>query len=78
MWKQLNENIDFKFIIFSCTSKKKSDTYKKVENCKVICYDFKIDEDSRIKGIQPQKVDCIENIFEEIYSSIQKHRPNKK
>lgn len=70
MWIKLDKNINFIYIIFSANSKLKTNTYKKVEACRVICYDFRTDKDSQIKGITPQIVDSIENIFEEIYETI--------
>ena len=41
-----------------------------MDNCRIICTDFKTDPDSKIKGIEPQLVDPIENIFDEIYKKI--------
>lgn len=70
IWTKLDKNINFLYIIFSASSKIKTNTYKKVGGCRVVCYDFKTDKDSQIKGITPQIVDSIETIFEEIYETI--------
>lgn len=76
MWKRLDEDIRYLFVMFSCSSKQKSQTYKKVKDCRIICYDFKTDKSSKIKGITPQVVDPIEGIFEEIYDIINDFRAN--
>lgn len=76
MWKKLNENINFLYLIFSCSSERKANTYKKVENCRVVCYDFKTDNDSQVKGIEPKIVDPIECVLDEIYNIIIIHFNN--
>ena len=70
LWKKLNEDIKLLYVIFHATSKNKTQTYKKVENCRVICYDFRTDKKSQEKNITPTIVDSIESIFEEIYNTI--------
>ncbi|MGB9940253.1 hypothetical protein [Methanosarcina sp.] len=80
MWKRLNENIKFLFVILRSSSKNKANTYKKVEGCRVICWDLKTDKDSKIKGIEPQIDTSIEDIFEEVYQTIkyfEKSQPYK-
>lgn len=69
-WKKLDEDIVFLYVIFSCSSKNKAKTYKKVDNCRIVCYDFKTDKDSQIKGIEPKIIDSIELILDEIYTII--------
>ena len=66
MYKRLSSNLQFFFIIMN-TSQQKAETYKKASpNCRIICYDFKLDKESRIKQIQPKIIDSIESIFEDI------------
>ncbi|AKB64922.1 hypothetical protein [Methanosarcina mazei] len=77
MWKQLNENLKFLYVIFRSNSENKIDVYKKAEGCRIICYDLKTDKDSRIKGIKPQIVNSIEDIFEEVYQAISDFEINK-
>lgn len=72
IWEKLNNDIKFLFVIFSASSENKTRTYKKVENCRVVCYDFKTDQNSGIKEIPVTIVDSIESIFEEIYKIIVK------
>ena len=66
----MNNDIKFLFVIFSASSENKTRTYKKIENCRVVCYDFKTDQNSGIKEIPVTIVDSIESIFEEIYKII--------
>lgn len=70
MWKQLNENIKFLFVILRSNSENKSNTYRKVNGCRVICYDLKTDKDSKTKGIKPKIVTPIEDVFDEVYQAI--------
>lgn len=70
LWKKLNNDIKFLYVIFHVTSKNKTRTYKNEENCRVICYDFRTDKKSHEKNITPTIVDSIETIFEEIYDTI--------
>ena len=70
LWKKLNNDIKFLYVIFHATSENKTRTYKKEENCRVICYDFRTDKKSQEKNITPTIVDSIETIFEEIYNTI--------
>ena len=66
MYKRLSPNLQFFFVIMN-TSRQKAKTYKKASpNCRIICYDFKLDKDSIIKQIQPKIIDPIEIIFEDI------------
>jgi hypothetical protein len=71
MWKRLNENIKFLFVILRSSSGNKANIYKKAEGCRVICYDLKTDKDNVIKKIDPKIDTPIEDIFEEIYQTIQ-------
>ena len=72
IYKRLSPNLQFFFIIMN-TSQQKAKTYKKVSpNCRIICYDFKLDKESRIKRIQPKIIDPIESIFEDIKNIIKK------
>lgn len=70
MYKRLSPNLQFFFVIMHA-SQQKAKTYKKVSpNCRIICYDFKLDKESRIKQIQPKIIDSIESIFEDIKNII--------
>ncbi|MEN6290442.1 MAG: hypothetical protein ABFD07_00295 [Methanobacterium sp.] len=77
MWKRLNENIKFLYVILRSNSENKAKTYKKAEGCRVICCDLKTDKDSEIKEIKPQIDTLIEAIFEEIYQAIQNFETNR-
>lgn len=77
MWKRLNENITFLYVILRSNSKNKTNTYKKAKGCRVICWDLKIDEESKIKRIVPKIDTSIESVFEEIYQSICNFDRNK-
>jgi len=66
MYKQLSSDLEYYFIIFTA-SQQKAKTYKQASsNCKVLCFDFKPDKDSQIKGIQPKIIDPLEELFEEV------------
>jgi len=77
MWKQLNENLKFLYVILRSNSENKIEVYKKAEGCRVICYDLRTDKDSRIKEIKPRIVKSIEDIFEEVYQAISDSKINK-
>lgn len=77
VWKRLNENLKFLYVILRSNSENKCDVYKKAEGCRVICYDLRTDKDSRIKEIKPQIVKSIEDIFEEVYQTINDFEINK-
>lgn len=77
MWKRLNGNIKFLYVILRSSSKNKTNTYQKVDGCRVICYDLKTDKDNRNKRIKPTIVTPIEEIFEEVYHAILDFRLNQ-
>lgn len=77
MWKRLNGNIKFLYVILRSSSENKTNTYQKVDGCRVICYDLKTDKDSRNKRIKPTIVTPLEEIFEEVYHAILDFRLNQ-
>lgn len=65
MFNKISPDLDYYYVIFNA-SKLKSKTYKNtVDNCKVLCYDFKTDNDSMEKMIQPKIVDPVEDVFDD-------------
>ena len=70
LYQRLSRDLKYYFIIFSA-SKLKSNTYKNtVDNCRVICINFKTDKESQIKRIQPNIIDPVESILEEIKENL--------
>lgn len=70
MYKRISPKLEYFFIIFNA-SQQKAKTYKKISpNCRVLCYDFKVDQDSLIKQIQPKIIDPLEELFEDIKSVV--------
>lgn len=78
MFQRLSPNLEYFLIIF-CANKLKSQTYKRtVHNCRVICYDFKVDQETLEKQIQPKIIDPVEEIFEELKETIKGQMGNVK
>jgi len=76
MYKRISPKLEYFFIIFNA-SQQKAKTYKKISpNCRVLCYDFKVDRDSLIKQIQPKIIDPLEQLFEDIKSVIKNRIKN--
>lgn len=73
LYQRLSHHLEYYFILFNA-SELKSSTYKKtVQNCRVVCYDFKTDKDSLIKRIHPKIIDPIEEIFEELKNVLRRN-----
>lgn len=86
IWKKLGDDVKFMFVIFNCSSIKKSKVYKLAgvnedgtnDSVYTMCCKFKTDQQSMINRVQPETIDQIEEIFEKIYDSIQQNASFKK